>query len=88
MSYLCGDGLVTSLNDCALSILTADCLPILFIDTVKRIIGACHAGWKGALSGIIQNTLIEMQKFGSNESDIRLIFGPSIKKENIISSCC
>ena len=82
LSYLYGDGMVTSLNDCALSILTADCLPILFIDTVKKIIGACHAGWKGALSGIIENTLIEMQKIGSNESDIRLIFGPSIKKEN------
>ena len=52
-----------------LGILTADCAPVLFYDPVKKVIGACHAGWKGALTGIIENTISKMQELGSKQDD-------------------
>ncbi len=80
--FLNADGIVTSLSNHAISILTADCIPILFVDTYSSIIGACHAGWKGTLSGIIQNTFKEMTKLGSKKENIKILIGPSIKKNN------
>jgi copper oxidase (laccase) domain-containing protein len=50
-----------------LGILTADCAPILFYDPINMIVGACHAGWRGALTGIIENTLIKMESIGSKK---------------------
>ena len=58
-----------------MGILTADCAPILFYDPINMIVGACHAGWKGALTGIIENTLIKMESIGSKKiiSDVQLV---------------
>ena len=74
------DGIVTKQKNMILGILTADCAPVLFYDSGKKIIGACHAGWKGALTGIIQNTISAMQNLGSNLIDIKCSIGPCIAK--------
>ncbi|MEO1292238.1 MAG: laccase domain-containing protein, partial [Pseudomonadota bacterium] len=62
----------------ALGILTADCAPILFHDAQAEVIGACHAGWKGALSGVIEATLAEMQRLGAQPQRIAAVIGPTI----------
>ena len=54
---LSGDAIVTKIKNIGIGILTADCAPILFYDFKKKIIGCAHVGWKGALSGIIENTI-------------------------------
>ena len=72
------DGIVTNKKNLILSILTADCAPILFYDSKNIVIGACHAGWKGALSGIIENTLENMISLGSRTNDIKCAIGPCI----------
>ena len=82
VSGLQADGLVTKKKDVLLGILTADCAPILMADIKVGVIGACHAGWKGAASGIIENTLLEMCKIGANRRDICCIVGPSIAQKS------
>ena len=79
--YIC-DGIVTNKKNLILSILTADCAPILFYDPKKIIIGACHAGWKGALSGIIESTMENMTSLGSKTEDIKCAIGPCIGKKS------
>lgn len=74
------DGLVTALPDIALSILTADCTPVLFYDAKARVIGACHAGWRGAASGIIQNMVGAMIALGARAEAISCLIGPTIAK--------
>ena len=76
------DGLVTNKKNVILGILTADCAPVLFYAPVKQVIGACHAGWKGALTGIIENTISKMQELGSKPQDIRCAIGPCIAQES------
>ncbi len=71
------DGIVTNLKNVALGIVTADCAPIIFYDEENQVIGACHAGWKGAKLGIIQETAKKMQDLGAK--DIRAIIGPMIQ---------
>ena len=75
--YKC-DGIVTKHQNIILSVLTADCAPVLFFDQKKSIIGACHAGWKGALNGIIENTLSSMKLLGANINNINCSIGPCI----------
>lgn len=72
------DGIVTNLKNLPIGILTADCGPVLFLDEDNKIIGACHAGWRGARSGIIANTILEMQKLGA--TNIKAIIGPTIQQ--------
>ncbi len=76
------DGLVTRLKGIGLSILGADCAPVLFYDNISKIIGACHAGWRGALNGIIEATVASMEDLGSNRNHIISIIGPTIHKES------
>ncbi len=76
------DGLVTKLKGIGLSILGADCAPILFYDKISKIIGACHAGWRGAVNGIIEATVTSMEDLGSKRNDIISIIGPTIHKES------
>ena len=76
------DGVVTKQKNLILGILTADCAPILFYDRKNKIAGACHAGWRGAFSGIIENTINAMKKLGSNNSDIKCCIGPCIGEES------
>lgn len=72
------DGLVTTQPGLILSALSADCAPLLFADPRARVIGSCHAGWKGALHGVIENTLTAMLAKGANLAAIRCVIGPCI----------
>ena len=72
------DGMVTNKRGIALSVLTADCAPVLFGDAKSGVIGACHAGWRGALGGIIEATILRMESLGSLRSDIIAAIGPCI----------
>ena len=73
-----GDAMVTDAHGLALCILTADCVPILFADAKAGIVGAAHAGWKGALHGIAENTVEAMVKQGARAKNIRAAIGPCI----------
>ena len=76
------DAMVTTEVGLALGILTADCAPVLFADTKNRVIGAAHAGWRGALSGIIETTIEHMLDLGSELSHISAAIGPCITQSN------
>ena len=76
------DGMVTNLPGIALCILTADCVPVLFADRKAGVIGAAHAGWKGALGGICEATLDKMEEIGANRKDIHAAIGPCIGQES------
>ena len=73
-----GDGLVTATPGLALGILTADCAPVLFADGEAGVIGAAHAGWKGALGGVLEATLQAMEKLGARRPRIAAAIGPCI----------
>ena len=75
------DALVTRQKKIAISVLTADCVPILIYDEVNQIIASIHAGWKGALSGIVENTLNAIFKISRN-SKINVAIGPCISVHN------
>jgi YfiH family protein len=77
-----GDAIVTNSKNLALSILTADCQPVLFADKKNSVIGAAHAGWKGAFDGILQNTIKSMCKIGADIDQIYATIGPSISQKN------
>jgi YfiH family protein len=72
------DGMATTVPELGLAILTADCLPLLLGDADAGVIGACHAGWRGAATGIIQATLAEMQAAGAQQ--ITALIGPTIRQ--------
>ena len=73
------DAIITGLKNVAIGILTADCVPVLIYDPIKRAAGISHAGWKGAALGIASKTVKAMtDEFGSNPSDILAAIGPSI----------
>lgn len=76
------DGIVTALPGVALGILTADCAPILFADPKAAVIGAAHAGWKGAINGIIANTVDAMVALGARRERIIAAIGPTISLDN------
>lgn len=75
------DGMVTRTPGVALGVLTADCAPILFADPVARVIGAAHAGWKGALDGVTTRTLALMQQEGARLGRIIAVIGPTISRQ-------
>jgi polyphenol oxidase len=74
------DALVTRCPSLATSILSADCAPILFADPSARIVAAAHAGWKGAIGGILEATLEKMCKLGASKSRIVAAIGPCIAR--------
>lgn len=76
------DALVTNKTGIILGILTADCLPILFADGKNGVIAAAHSGWKGAISGVIENTIDKMQQVGARLSDIYATIGPAISQKS------
>jgi polyphenol oxidase len=76
------DGMVTKRRGVALGILTADCVPVLFVDADAGIVGAAHAGWRGALGGVLDATVRAMTALGADPSRIRAGFGPSIAQES------
>ncbi len=74
------DALVTATQGIAISVLTADCQPVLFADTKNGVIGAAHAGWKGAISGILEATVDAMIEIGAERSEITAAIGPTISQ--------
>lgn len=72
------DAIVTKIPSVAIGVITADCCPILMIDHSASVIAAAHAGWKGALSGIISATIEAMVKMGAKHSNICAAIGPTI----------
>lgn len=74
------DGMVTNVPGIALSILTADCQPVLFADRMNGVIGAAHAGWRGALDGVLDATVDGMVALGANRDDIFAVIGPCISQ--------
>jgi len=73
-----GDAIVTTLKNVGISVLTADCAPILFYNPQKKIAGCVHAGWKGALNGIIENTVDKFLELDSNTRNLVAAVGPCI----------
>lgn len=74
------DAMVTSTPGIALAILTADCQPVLLADVEAGVIGAAHAGWKGALSGVLEATVDAMVGLGATREGIAAVIGPSISQ--------
>jgi YfiH family protein len=72
------DAMVTDRPGIALGILTADCAPVLLADPDSRVIGAAHAGWRGALSGIVAETIAAMERKGARRARIVAAIGPCI----------
>ena len=72
------DGLVTNVPGLAIGVTGADCGMILFADHQARVIGACHAGWKGALTGVLENTLAQMEALSAKRANICAVLGPTI----------
>jgi purine-nucleoside/S-methyl-5'-thioadenosine phosphorylase / adenosine deaminase len=82
-STLTGDGLITCLPQIVLAILTADCLPVLLVDTRNKAVGAFHAGWRGTAARIVEKGVGLMRReFGTRPEDIRAAIGPGIQQ------CC
>jgi polyphenol oxidase len=76
------DAIVTRTEGLAIGVTAADCGPILFADPAARVIGAAHAGWKGALTGILESTISAMEKLGANRNGIVAAIGPLIRQHS------
>jgi polyphenol oxidase len=72
------DALATRTPGILLGILTADCVPVLFADRGAKVVGAAHAGWKGAIAGVTDATLTAMESLGARRADIAVAIGPCI----------
>lgn len=78
-----GDGLITDAPGILLAVKTADCLPVIAVDTVGRAVGVFHAGWRGTVQRIVEKGIGEMRRqFGSDPANVRVAIGPGI------GSCC
>jgi YfiH family protein len=76
------DAIVTRTPQLAIGVSTADCGPLLFADSDARVIGAAHAGWRGALTGVIEATVAAMENLGADRSRIAVALGPTISQRN------
>lgn len=74
------DAIVTDNPDYLIGILTADCVPVLFADPERNIVGAAHAGWKGAIGGVTDRTIAAMEKLGAHRDGIVAAVGPCIAR--------
>ena len=72
------DGIATATRGIGLGVTGADCGMILFADAAHGVIGACHAGWKGALTGVLEATLVAMESLGAARASVRCALGPMI----------
>jgi YfiH family protein len=75
------DALVTTTRGLALGVLTADCAPVLFAEPGAGVVAAVHAGWRGALAGVVEATLGAMEELGAERRHIRAAVGPCIGQE-------
>jgi polyphenol oxidase len=76
------DGIVTRLPALAIGVSTADCGPVLLAEPEARVIGAAHAGWRGALGGVVEATVAAMERLGAARANIRAALGPMIRQPN------
>ena len=76
------DGIITNDKIFVLSLQVADCIPLYLYDVQNKNIGIIHAGWRGVASGIIENSITELNKLASNPINIKVLLGPSIRQ------CC
>ena len=74
------DALVTATPGILIAVLTADCQPVLFHDPAAGVIGAAHAGWRGAVDGVLEATIEAMEALGANRTDIVAVIGPTISQ--------
>ncbi|WP_305987318.1 peptidoglycan editing factor PgeF [Roseibium sp. MMSF_3544] len=74
------DALVTGTPGLAIGVSTADCGPVLFADPDAGVIGAAHSGWKGAISGVLENTVMAMETLGANRQSMIAVLGPTISQ--------
>ncbi len=80
---LSGDGLITATPGLLLAIQTADCLPVILVDTKRHVVGAFHAGWRGTVKRIVEKGVGEMHRcYGTNPRDLKAAIGPGIQ------GCC
>ena len=77
-----GDAIISKVKNVGIGVLTADCAPILFYDPIKKIIACTHSGWKGALNGIIKNTVKKFNQLHTKNNDLIAVVGPCINKDN------
>jgi len=75
------DAVVTRTTGLAIAVSTADCVPVLFCDPQARVTGAAHAGWRGALGGVLEATLHAMEEIGAARSNIVAAIGPAISQK-------
>jgi YfiH family protein len=76
------DAIVTRRPGLAVAVSTADCGPILFADPTARVVGAAHAGWRGALAGVAEATIAAMERLGAKRGDIHAALGPIIRQDS------
>lgn len=76
------DGMATRLPGVALGVLAADCMPFLFVDDDAGVIGAAHAGWRGALAGVLESTILAMTSIGARPETIAAAVGPCLRQHN------
>jgi YfiH family protein len=76
------DAIVTRMRSLAIGVTTADCGPILFADPQAGVIGAAHAGWRGALTGVVEATVEAMERLGARPGEIRAAIGPMIRQSD------
>ena len=76
------DAMATNVRGLALGVLTADCAPVLLADAEAKVIGAAHAGWKGALSGVTDSVVDVMEQLGASRKNIAAVIGPCISQTN------
>lgn len=74
------DAMVTDVPGLALAVLTADCMPVLMADAGAGVVAAVHAGWRGALGGVLEATLDAMESLGADREDIAAVIGPCISQ--------
>jgi YfiH family protein len=76
------DAMVTERRELALGIITADCAPVLFADSAGGVVGAAHAGWRGAVAGVLEATLAAMASLGASAPEITAVVGPCIAQDS------
>ncbi len=82
-TQLTGDGLITDVPGLLIGIKTADCIPVLVVDTKHRAVGAFHAGWRGTVARIVEKGIGELRRhYGTDPRDVQAAIGPSVRR------CC
>ncbi len=76
------DAMVTTRPDIALGVITADCAPVLLVDTAAGVAGAAHAGWRGAVAGVIEQTVVAMVRLGADPAAVVAAIGPCIAQRS------